>query len=248
MADQIHIQIYYAPSVEAPERFFELRHCANDVWTAEGGIYTHGESSLVAFGAPDETARFIAQVISEKTTEGFTLARSLSYAPDGFDYAAFTSEVTRGLEVFWRNLGIRHPSVKFDRLAISTDADVMTISAIAHQGESDDEDYILYNPQEWAHYDANELEIAYRLMLSKHRGIPFEKQPPNYDDSLLECMIRALEAVRSRSLFPEALLLWIDISDSAQIAGMYKRLNTKENARKLSDFIGDASRRLRAEF
>jgi hypothetical protein len=246
MAEQVHTRLFYTPSVEAPERFFELRCCAHQVWTAEGSIYTHGEDTLVVCGSPHEAEQRAAELAAGKATEGFALARTFSCAADRFDYAAFTVEVTRGIEAFWRNINALQPSKHFDRLAISTDDDAMTISAFVNQAAPDDEDHILYNPQEWPTADTHELEIAYRMMLSKHRDIPFEKRPPRYDDSLLESMIRALENARRKSLLPDTLLLWVDISDSAQIAGMYARLNTKPNATKLKAYFGDdADRRLK---
>ena len=246
MAEQVHTRLFYAPSLDAPERFFELRRCGHRVWTAEGGIYTHGQDTLAVCDSAREAEQHADRIAEAKLAESFVLARTFSCAANRFDYAAFTAEVVSGLDAFWRNLTARHPQLQFDRLAITTDDDVMTISALANQSGPDDEDHILYNPQEWAYDDTHEFEIAYRLMLSKHRGIPFETEPPHYGDSLLESMIRAMEEVRRRSLLPDTLLLWVDISDSGQIAGMYERLNTRPNAAKLKACFGDdADRRLK---
>jgi Domain of unknown function (DUF4303) len=250
MAEQAYLDLFYAPDADTPLRFFELRRFGNQVWTAEGAADTFGESNLVICNSADDAERLSAQLISEKTAQAFVRTRSVIYSPSSFDYAAFTAEVTLCLEAFWRNLAAQHPAVRFDRLAISTDPDAETISAYANQSAPDDEDYALYNPQEWP-YESKDgaFDIVYRLMMSKMRDIPFEEIPPHHDDGLLECMIRALENLRRMSLFSSELLLWVDISDSGQIAGMVNRLNSNDGAGELNHFFGwDADRYLEVSF
>lgn len=245
MASRIHIHLMYAPSAEAPERFFELRRHGHQVWTAEGGIYTFGEDQLIDCDDAADAKAAAAEILAHKSAHGFVPARSFAYAADSFDYAAFTTEVARGLAAFWRNLGAQHPSLEFGRLALSTDDDAMTISAYAHAPSPDDEDYVAYNPQEWPHLVEYELEIAYRLLLAKHRDIPFEPMPANYTDNILECMIRAMEQVRAASLIGDNVMMWVDISDSGQVAGMFERLNSTTLAADLANHFGeDADLRL----
>ena len=50
---------------------------------------------------------------------------------------------------------------------------------------------------------------------------------------------RALEQLRAKPLLGGDVMLWVDISDSEQVAGMFQRLNTAAKAKELDNFFGD---------
>jgi predicted DNA-binding WGR domain protein len=246
MAHQAYVTLLYQPSAEASERFFEVRRCGCQVWIAEGEIHTFGESELIECSNAGDAENVAARLVTMKSSQGFALTRSTNYDADEFDYGGFTDEVIRGLEAFWRKLMAHHPAPAIDRLAIGSDSGAMTLSSHAHVSAADDDEETLFTPQEWTYGETSELEIAYRLLLAKHRDIPFEKVPTRHRDNILECMIRALEQLRAKPLFGNDVMLWVDIGDSGPIAGMFRRLNTKAQASELKRFYeGDAGWKLK---
>lgn len=238
MTHQAHVDLLYQPSAEAPERFFEVRRCGCQVWTAEGEIRTFGASELIECSNAGDAENVAARLVTMKSSQGFALARSANYAADDFDYAGFTAEVVRGLEAFWRKLAAHPTAPPIDRFAIGSDSGAMTLSSHAHMSAPGDDEETLFIPQQWTYGETSELEIAYRLLLAKHRDIPFEKATTHHRENILECMIRALEQLRAKSLFSNDVMLWVDIGDSGPIAGMFRRLNTKAHARDLKRFYG----------
>ena len=132
MTDQVHINLLYSPSAERAEHFFEVRRCGQQVWTAEGAVHTFGEDNLIECRDAQDAENVAARLVEQKSSEGFTLTRSLVCAADDFDYDDFIAEVVRGMEAFWRNLMTSNPSLPVDRLAIATDGGVMALSGHAH--------------------------------------------------------------------------------------------------------------------
>jgi len=123
-----------------------------------------------------------------------------------------------------------------------TDSDVMTVACCANAGSPHDSDETLHIPSEWKHGEMHELDITYRLLLSKHRDISFETAPPHHADNALECMVRALETLRETSVIDASVLLAVIISDDDQIPGMFERLNAQGAAAAFEAFYGPSDR------
>lgn len=244
MAETAYLQLFYAPSAHDRQRFFEIRRCGAHVWSAEGGAHTWGKAEHIVCTTPAEADGVAAKLANEHMTQAFEATHAYAYAPDAFDYARFTAEIAGGLELFWKRLEAHVPASTFDRLALVTDSDVMTIGGSADIGSPDHSDERLYIPSEWSAQGMAELDAAYRMLLSKHRDIPFESSPPHHADNVLECMVRALESLRSKGVVGADTLLTVFISDNDQIAGMFERLNSTANAAKLEQFYGPSDLQL----
>jgi predicted DNA-binding WGR domain protein len=225
-------------------RFFEVRRCELQVWSATGAVQTFGKDRTDQFESEEAAASAHRKMVDEQKVMGFQLVRDAPYDVTTFDYVAFIAEVRDGVREAFKALRAEHPAI--NGLALITDHDAMTIGLFANTKPKLD-----YNPWEWSNdYSGAALDIAYRMILSKVRDIPFEwvdglspverqrrtfhgaKDGTLHRDGVYECFIRALEELRGEGLFggPGDLLLLVSISDSEQIKGMAKRLNGRIGA------------------
>lgn len=253
--------LLYRATPDKPAEFCDIRRCERRLWTATGAVKTWGEERLDEYDSVEAAGDAHIQLIAEKQSAGFTLARTHKYDPTTFDYSLLTVEVERVVELGFRSICDTHQPAEIDSFALMTDHDAMTLVCAVNAGgrQTDDARFDVFS---WPHEACgDESDIAYRLILSKVRRIPFEwvdGMPPeervtrayhgsvegwSHRDGVYEAFIRALESLRRKGLFAirgghAGFLLLMVIADSDQVAGMAERLNSPELARRFVEWTG----------
>ncbi len=240
--------------------FAEIRRCDRTVWSATGACSTWGEGKAVtcesAFAATDLHKRMVA----EFTALGYALERENAYDPRTFDYAALQREVEGCVASAFASICAANGDTRINAFALLTDGDAMTLSWSAASLGADASDDDRFDPFAWpiAGFE-DRADIAYRMILSKVRGVPFEwvdGLPPDklenrthhgspegwlHRDGVFEVFVRALVALRKAGAFSSVgadFVLLAMPSDSEQIRGMAERLNAPATARRFVDWIG----------
>lgn len=246
--------------------FFEVRRCGRCVWQSNGAPHTWGEASSVDHPTNEAAGAAHHALVAAYAAAGFSLARSGTYDPTTFDYEQLTAEVEKAAEAGYSAICEANDEAAIDSFAIVTDQDGITLSFSAADSTDCENDDERFDPSCWSYEDSSMAgDVAYRMLLSKARGISFEwvdgrppeddaEDPPTHGsaegwshrDGVYEAFVRALAALRANGAFgaQDTFLLLVMITDSEQIEGMAKRLNPPALARRVTTYFGSDNHRI----
>lgn len=228
--------LFYRHEGALPSQFREVRVFDATVWTAEGAAMTWGEESRVVHAGEAAAQAAYATACAAAPGEGWILERASLVDPAVFDAPLLQALLVSATRQAVAALRAAHPGQHFNAYALQSDDSAMTISLLANSREAlaqaEDEDEMRWNPGEWRFDEGGAyFDSAYRLLLQAHRELPFEVDFEVFRASAFEAGISALELLAAEGLFgtgverDETLVLF-EVSDSEEIDGAMKRLNT----------------------
>jgi hypothetical protein len=159
------------------------------MFTRTGKLSTWGESQARELDTMNAAQAELERHCEKLEREGWERTREWEFVPDRFDFELFRRELLDAVPRVWSDTRAAHPAA--NAFALYTDSSRTTIVPVAHNFESlaTADDDILWNPGEWSYFDkGGHLDIAYRLLLSKHRDkvstVDFSEWVDGFDETV----------------------------------------------------------------
>lgn len=227
--------LFYKLDGELPCEFREARYFESSLFVASGKVETWGESELRELPGTEEVHDAYTRFCRAAKADGYRLVREATYDPRHFDFATFTVEVREGARRAFAAVRRDHPERVINAFALLTDAGAMTIGPVAgtvdlHADDEDSEDTV-WNCEDWDLFEGGAyLDVAYRMILTQHRGLPSQIPFDVFRQRMFESCIVALEELVRDGFFGidrerEDVVLRFQVSDDDDQPEAMRRLN-----------------------
>jgi hypothetical protein len=233
--------LFYKFEGDRPKEFCEIRQYENKLWVASGKVCTWGEVNITEFDSIDIANRKYEEICHVTQVDDFILTKQGIYDSRNFDFVQLTNEISHAARQAFTAIRQAHPDRFINSFALFSDDSAMTISHIANSKEALPEvDYnedCIWNCAEWSFDEGREFfDIAYRMILIKHREIPCEIEFESFRNGVFESCIQALELLDSDNFFGTGsdrnnTIILFQVTDLDDIRGAIERLNTENNVK-----------------
>lgn len=230
--------LFYKFDGETPREFHEVRLFGTTVWSAAGRVQTWGVDQSAEFGNAEAAEANYLEQCRQIVAGGFQLAREGQFDASRFDFGQLTAEIREGARKAFSAIRAAHPGQTINSFSLSSDDGAMTIvhaanskEALREAGGSDD---YVWNPDEWPFCEGGEfLDVAYRMILPFHRGIPCDIGFDAFRSGVFESCIGALEQLDDEGFFGTGegrkdVVLLFGAGDAGAEERAVERLNSVE--------------------
>ena len=246
MNDEHNWSIFYRFDGDLPTEFYEVRRYATKVWTAKGKARTWGKYFLVDAGSEDAALAAYREECQKAQREGFYLTRSGRWDPQKFDSAQLALEIYEGAKRAFEEMRHANAGQTLSSFALLSDDSAMSLVAAANSiealNEVDHDEDCRWNVAKWQINDGDaHLDIAYRMILPPHRGIPCEIDHVELKDTIFDACVQALRRLRDEGFFgppSDDVVVLFQVHDSDSGVERNKQLNTAAVYQRYTDWIG----------
>ncbi len=224
----------YDDDDDVPREFREVRWFGTSVFTATGMVNTWGLESTSETSGTEASRAHYEYARRAAALDGFRLAYETSYHPAQFDFAELLTEIREAARRAFSSLRQNHTQRVINAFALLTDSSAMTIGPVAGTVDLSDEASAgdaTWSCGEWDLFEGGAyFDVAYRLILSQHRGPPSQVPFVTFRRGFLEACIGALEQLAGAGFFGtstdrENIVVRLEVSDDDEVPGAMARLN-----------------------